>query len=164
MPSFHPTVRGDATALDITTLVIAVVALALSVAALVWQIVSWWLTGAIVKVATRLAVGVGPMIGGVKMIAIDVRNVGRSPVSIEQWGLSLPAAKMQLVIPAPLPWMGPTVPLTLEGGHSKTWYMSIDEVRNALLQSRLSEGKVFAAASLGNGRQVVAKKGVVVRP
>jgi hypothetical protein len=155
-------VRTDPTALDITTLVIAVLALTLSVAALVWQVVSWWLAGAIVRVTTRFAIGVGPVIGGARLIAINVRNVGRAAVSVEQWGLSLPSAHVQLVVPAPDPWMGPEVSHTLEGGHSQTWYFPLDQVQWALNASQLSEGEVFGIASLGTGKQIVAKQGVRV--
>jgi hypothetical protein len=101
--------------LDIVTLVIAVLGLMAAAISLVWQIVSWRLTGPLVKVSVSRGFLVGVPGPVPEIISVTARNVGRSNVSIGAWGLRLPNGE-RLVVPIPEAWAGPRVPYTLMGG------------------------------------------------
>ena len=126
--------------LDIVTLVIAVLGLVAAAISLVWQIVSWRLTGPVVKVSVSMGVLVGVSGPGHAIISITARNVGRSNVSIGAWGLRLPNGE-RLIVPIPEAWAGPRVPYTLMGGHSESWRMDHDEVHQSLIDAGLPGGR-----------------------
>jgi hypothetical protein len=123
------------TALDITTLVIAVVGLVAAVASLGWQVVSWRLTGPVVRV--EIGYGIAVMAGSVgpRIVYVRAVNVGRSPAGIEGWGFRLPDGKT-IVDMEPEPGSGPQGPVTIDGGHAEQWRMSLDR----LVGSRQIEG------------------------
>lgn len=92
------------TALDVTTLVIAVFGAVTAMASLVWQLANHHLTGARVKVHLRAGwLGMGGAVTmpwdqfreaarpegvtGPTMVAVEVRNVGRLPCSVMGWGV-----------------------------------------------------------------------------
>ena len=121
----------------------------LSVVAVVWQVLSWRLTGAVVKVDTRrgfLVTGTGA--AGADIISVVVRNVGRSPVEVGRCGLKMPDGST-MIVPNALDWQGPKYPHTLDGGHSATWYFDLDEVRLDLRKNGLKSAEVRGVAGLG---------------
>jgi len=144
------------TALDITTLVIAVIGLVAGVASLGWQVVSWRLTGPVVRV--EIGYGIEVIAGNLGQDIVYVRaiNVGRSPVEIEGWGFRLPDGKT-IIDMAPEPGSVPPLPITLDGGHAQEWRMSL----RRLVGSRESEGypptRVRGMVRLGTG-EVRSKK------
>lgn len=144
---------AEPTALDITTLVIAVVGLVAAVASLGWQVVSWRLTGPVVRVEIGYGIAVP---GGATIVYVRAINVGRSPAGIEGWGLRLPDGKTMIDL-GPEPGSGRPLPFTLNGGHAEEWRMSLDR----LVESRESEGypptRVRGMVRLHTG-QVLSKK------
>jgi hypothetical protein len=138
--------------LEIVTLVIAVVGLALSVLALAWHIVSWRLTGSIVKVEVSHGLGVGG--SWPRLVGIEAMNVGRTAVSITGWGFRLPDGRT--LWPAaghPGNWAGPPVPITLDPGHSASWQVNAETIRTSLLDEGVPDAKLRGFVNLGTGQQ-----------
>ena len=75
----------------ILTLCIALLALAVSGAALGWQIVSWRRSGR--QVSVKATSGIGGLPPGVWFVGIEATNSGRLATEIEQFGFQLPSGR-----------------------------------------------------------------------
>jgi hypothetical protein len=140
---------SQATALDIATFVIAVLALMLATLGLGWQVLTHFLTGGRVKAelllgatnaaATSMVTALATQErltdrwirdlaeqGYIRPIfAVRVRNVGRLPVTVERWSLTT----SQGINLTPLSdSIGPDLPHRLEAGMSETWALGGDRV------------------------------------
>ena len=154
---------GDPTALDITTLVIAVVGLAAALLSLGWQVASWLLSG------PRVLVGISPGIAtmtdgsiGPPCIAVEARNVGRAEASIVMWGFRLPDGGTFFPAMTPGTWWGPSLPSTLAGGHSASWLVEVASLVEARAQAGFGEVDVRAVVSLGSGKKIVSRSALKV--
>ena len=156
------------TALDVLTLVVAILGALTGVAALVWQAVTFALSGGRVKVALKTAwLGPGGAIIGepgtwkpgqppaaaydTECFGVEVRNVGRLPVSVTGWGVKVGPAELGDVQNV---WNKP-LPHRLEVGEAVTWFVEARQVMSAADTIRPPE--LRAAASLGTGKRVVSK-------
>ena len=149
---------SEPTTLDLITLVIAILGLVASVVALVWQVLSWRMSGSRVKVEGRHAVIV-PDDEGIHVLAVNAHNIGRIQVSVTGWGFSYPN---KTHIPGhayqPMAWINPKVPHTLEPGHSASWHLPIDVVKKAALDQGYDlPVSVVPLVHLGTGKQNTGK-------
>ena len=146
---------GDPTALDITTLVIAVLGLAAALLSLGWQVASWLLSGP--RVRAGISPGIATMTDGSigpPCIAVEARNVGRAEASVAMWGFKLPDGGTFVPAMTPGTWWGQSLPVTLSGGHAATWLVDIASLVEARTQAGLGEVDVRAFVTLGSGKIV----------
>jgi hypothetical protein len=162
---------------QVVTLVIAVLGLALSVAALTWQAVTFVLSGSRAKVELlhgahdgMSGVITGPPVANAlqqavqqgyvhEVIGAAVRNVGRMPVTVE---------RMQAVLAngIKIHWqeqLGPPMPFRLEAHSSERWYMPMLPVRQAIQTSHQAWGQanaqdVHVEVDLGTGKTVKSRE------
>jgi hypothetical protein len=143
--------------LEIITLVIAVVGLVLSIVALAWQIMSWRLTGSVVRVVVSHGLGVGG--SWPQLVAIEAMNVGRTPVSVHGWGFRLPDGRtLWPAVGHRGSWAGPAVPLTLDPGHSASWQVDAKSIRATLMDEALPNAELRGFVNLGTGEQRRSRK------
>lgn len=169
------------TTLDLVTLAIAVFAAITSVAALVWQIASFRLTGARVKVDLKIAwLGSGGAAVGVpgtwqpgvspspsvhlECLAVHVRNEGRMPASITGWWVKIGPGQLGYVESL---WNKP-VPHRLDGGEENTWFVERAQVlgvARAFKRDHLNRDgtvTVRAGAATGAGKSIESKNSMTV--
>lgn len=147
--------EGDPTALDITTLVIALIGLVAALVSLGWQVASWLLSGP--RVRAGISHGVMTMSDGSigpPCIAVEARNVGRAEASLVSWGLRLPDGGTFVPPMSPGTWWGPSLPHPLAGGHSVTWLVDIGSIVEARAQAGFDEVDVRSVVTLGSGKKV----------
>ena len=158
-------------AFDVITLVLAIFGSLVGVAALVWQGVTWSLSGSRVK-ATLSAGGLGPggaVIAPVKgplgfqlpdyapipVMAVPARNAGRTAVTVERYMVRLPDG-VRLWAP-PLRGSDP-IPHRLEPGTSGTWYVELELVRASVHAMSKPVALAFIEVELGDGSTVRTKE------
>ena len=161
--------------MEVATLLIAVLGVALGVASLTWQIVAHVLSGGRVKVTLKVGGHSGQAMASMPankvtpaslkqitsqgfsqpVIAVDVRNVGRMPVTVERWGITS-AQGIQAI-----PWgnsIGPTLPRRLESGESASWAVDLSTALNlaqvslAVLGKGKSSTRIVGVVELADGR------------
>ena len=138
-------------------LVIAVVSLALSVSAFVWQIVNYLLTGARIKVEL--------VPGGVlwapgqpheKVLRIIVRNIGRQAVSVTSVSL-LRDDDISLFFLRPNS-INRQLPVTVEAGHDFNYFLDRGPVEDDVRERGVPSMRVRAQVSLATGKTIKSKK------
>jgi hypothetical protein len=165
-----------------TTLVIAVVGLALAAASLAWQAATFALTGSRVRAdILRGVTGRGMLVTyppakwtpntlaqsaaqGMphEVVAVEVRNVGRLPASVQK----VTAYLENGIGFSPLQTQ-PALPFRLEAGSSERWWIQAAEVRAGIVASkstgipRSHRTKVYMAVALGTGK-VIKTKSIVL--
>lgn len=162
--------------MEVVTLVIAVVGVALGVASLAWQVVAHVLSGGRVKAALKVGAHSGSAMVSMPadkatpeslkqmtsqgfpqpVIAVEARNVGRLPVTVERWGITSTQGLQAI------PWgdsIGPSLPHRLESGGSATWAV---DLRTALaladtslhvLGTGQSSTRITGMVELADGRK-----------
>jgi hypothetical protein len=154
---------ANVTALDITTLVIAIVGLAAAFLSLGWQVASWWLSGP--RVRAGIGYGIMTMSDGSLgpgAITVEARNVGRAETSIVSWGFRFPDGGTIVPIMNPGTWQGEPLPVTLAGGHGVTWLVDPSFVAEARRAAGFGEAELRSFVSLGSGRREVSRKAIKV--
>jgi hypothetical protein len=163
---------------DTTTLVIAVVGLALAAASLAWQTATFALTGSRVRAdILRGAIGRGGLVSSPPekwnanspaalaaqgftepVVAVEVRNVGRMAVSVQKVtayldnGIGFSPTQTE----TPLPFR-------LEPGSSEKWWVEAAVLHAAIVASRHAgiggsdHPRVHVAVGLGTGKVVKTK-------
>lgn len=163
---------GDAnalTALDIVTLVVALIGAITGVAALAWGVAQHRLTGARVKVALvgGWAMGGGLASGpldtirrpdgaGDAVVGVQVRNVGRLPAVVTVWGVR--AGKASCHSEA-FSSFNPPLPKRIEVGEELTWYLPADMVAThaRVTGQVLGNNRLSARVVLGTGEEITSK-------
>ena len=145
------------TVTEAVTLAIAVAGFLLALAALGWQIVTFVASGSRVKVEIENGLIMHTDDSGKTYIGITARNVGRTPVDVDQWYFDIKDADNdgKLVVAQPEPWVGPEVPYRLEPGQSVGWRMYASEIRAALAaHGHASDTPLRGRVTLGDGKDV----------
>lgn len=140
------------------TTVIASAGLALSVVSLGWQLLTWRLNGPRVEIAVEAAL---PAFGaelGEDHVLGTIRNVGRAPVEISAWGVSVSGKNLMLINESQIP--NPPMPETLAAHHSLKVHVLAPIVRQALIQvAGDTTTPAMLWVELGNGRKAHAEIG-----
>lgn len=148
--------------LDIITLVIAVLGLALAIAGFVWQLVTWRYEGAKIRVALSTVFPVhGDQLGDPHH-CVTATNVGRSPVSLTNWGFELPDGG-STYMRRPLPISTP-LPHTLDGGQQASFHCAYKELRASLHRSVPAGVVLRPYVSTALHGKVYAKQQLTVEP
>jgi hypothetical protein len=111
------------------TLILAILALAVSLSALVWQFVSWRLSGPRIGTDTLSGMVIGEQHPEVLVLVVNSR--GRLPITIYQWGFLIKGTLL-----APPGWTnGPELPHRLEPDSEARWVLDYREARQWLRQN-----------------------------
>ncbi len=170
----------EPTALDIVTLVIAVVGAVTGIGALFWNIAEFRLTGPRVKVRIQAAMLSKPMgtaiVGPVEVwqqtsdprfdeqaVGIEVRNVGRFPATVQKYQVNLTGGAafsyMQSLV-------GPPVPHRLEPGDKETWYIELHAVAATqaafMTMKNGNNAALRASVELGTGRSIESENSIII--
>ncbi|SMD24201.1 hypothetical protein [Lentzea albidocapillata] len=163
--------------LQIATFVVAVVAIVMSALTLTWQVANYLLTGGRPKVELRVGAihESGQLVHGPvrnlsaewaqrharqgftrPVLVVQVRNVGRLPVTIAEWSVTAePAGAAFQPIGESI---GPDLPYKLEPGASETWALELHTVETLVSVTaetfEVAKGKttVRGKVGLGDGR------------
>ncbi|MBV8980882.1 MAG: hypothetical protein JO086_08275 [Acidimicrobiia bacterium] len=112
-------------------MLVAWLALVLGVVNSALLIYQWRQSGPVVAVRTAFAFPVyGPNLGE-QHVSVEAFNKGRSPTTVEGWGIALEPGHGDLFVQHPEPWQ-PSLPHRLEPGASATWYMRLSELEAEL--------------------------------
>lgn len=135
--------------MDFAALLVAVVGLAVAALSLGWQIASWLLSAG--RVRPRLRHGIltpGGLFSalvtesgapadlasiteqgfiGSEVLAVQVANIGRGPVTVERFEVVLRGGKVSFVPHGDA--IGPALPTRMEPGTSETWMVKMETVR-----------------------------------
>lgn len=164
----------EVTGLDLATLAIAVIGAITGVASLAWTIASHVLTGARVKVELRGGwIGPGgavtmpmdgfdpsalPPDGFHRLVAaVQVRNVGRLPATVVNWGVNIGKTQLGQVVG---PWNKP-LPHRVDVEEQEAWFVDLPQVMAVvavLAKTDLPAKQLGAAVSLGDGRTIESCK------
>lgn len=153
--------------MDVTTLVIAVLGLAIGVASLAWQAASFVFEGARVQ-ATLMVVwlsgesAIKALPGAwdwgrppspaytVEALAIEVRNKGRGPTTIGSWGIRVGEHFLTAwEVPA-----NPAVPYRLEGGAVQQWVIGLENIMDVARNLGGTRVSINGEVRLGTGKVV----------
>lgn len=141
-------------------LVLSIIALCISIAALTWQLVEHLLTGARVKVGTVWSLPVGGLDYLPQCLTITARNVGRFPASVRSVGIALPDDRHAVISPFFVPEMSDDLPLRLEPGDEASWSVPDDRIE-ALARENGPVSAWRAFVTLGTGKRKHGKLGSI---
>jgi hypothetical protein len=137
------------------TLALAIAALVLSLASLVWQAWTFLASGPRVKVTTANALPMYDGRGGDWMVTVEATNSGRAPCTVENWGIRLPGDARLITTERPA-WI-PPVPHRLEPHSSVTFYMAADGIRQIHLERGIPFRDMHPYATISGKGEVLSK-------
>jgi hypothetical protein len=164
--------------LDITTLVIAVLGLAVAVAGIGWQIAAHTLSGAVVRVEICLgALGAGGAVIGkpgdadvdfaqlraqgydTPVVVVQIRNVGRLAVDVTHWCIA--THKLTYTPVADLAAVNPRLPYRLDAGASVNCFVQLGSalalVDSAVSVLKMAGRDVRGSVTLATGKDVQSR-------
>jgi hypothetical protein len=153
----------EVTALDFTTLVIAVAGLVAAVVSLGWQVVSWRWSGP--RVHADIGLGIMTMTDGSlgpAVVTVEGINTGRAEASIVSWAIKFPDGGAIVPAISQARWSGPSLPVTLPGGHSAMWQVERSWLVEARREVGLGEIEVRAFIMLGSGTRLLSRNTIIV--
>jgi hypothetical protein len=168
--------------MEVATLVIAVVGLALAMLSLGWQAATFFLSGPRVKVYLRegLRGPVGVMLAPASIytgegrdaltrmgytehvLGVEAVNRGRLPATIGHWSLKF---KNDVAYQNPTDPTNPSLPFRLEPETSATWYApaeDLQEVQDAFTDQSERQATLHAEITLASGRTIRSKNALVI--
>lgn len=135
----------------------SLIAIVLSVAALGFQVRTWRQSGPIVEVTACQGLPVTPGAGaGDWHLNVTAINKGRSPVTVNNFGLKLPD-KRQMAILQRAPWSA-SLPHRLEPGSSAAWYIDTEAIKQSCAAEGVRHQDLTAFVTLGDGRTIDAPR------
>lgn len=140
----------------VAALILGIVGALTGVAALAWQVLTWRQGGAVVTVTAFQAF---PTYGdqlGEPHVNVTARNSGRSPVTVNGFGLQLPDGRTMVVSSLPS-WSSP-VPHRLEPGADGSWYIPTAEIARFCADNGIKQQDLIAFVRLADGRTTSAKQ------
>ncbi|MGI5211508.1 hypothetical protein [Plantactinospora sp. CA-290183] len=105
---------------------LSIIAIDMSAASLLWQVVSWKRSGPVVTVTAVQALVTVDM-SGQWFTSVTARNTGRSPITVTGWEFRMPGGG-SVVSTRTVRWSTP-LPYRLEAGAEGTWFMVTDGVQ-----------------------------------
>jgi hypothetical protein len=87
-----------------------------------------------------------------EVVAVEVRNVGRMPASVQKV-----TAYLENGIGLNPLQTDPPLPYRLEAGGSERWWVEAAQVYAAITASKLTRSKVHIAVALGSGKVIKTK-------
>lgn len=156
-PCLYPVPRhragGD---VAVAALILGIIGALTGVAALAWQVITWRRGGAVVAVTAFQAFPCYGDQAGEAHVNLTARNSGRSPVTVNGWGLKLPGGG-SMIVSSPAPWSSP-LPHRLEPGADGSWYIPTPEVARFCAGNDIRQQDTIAFVDLADGRTISAKQ------
>ncbi len=155
-----PAVALEQSSVDWFARLLGLAGFAVALVSVTWQVAEYALTGSRVKVEpVRFGIaGTDPE--PMKVVSFVVRNRGRMPTTVENWGFLLESGQ-QLVFPKQqTQWENPKPRSVIEPGTGKMWTVPLDWIRSSLVaedQTLTQEMKV--SVLLGTGKTRTSRKG-----
>lgn len=140
----------------IAGLILGIIGAVTGVAALAWQVVTWRQSGAVVAVTARQSLPASGDHAGEPLVNVSARNSGRSPVTVNGWGLRLPDGGA-MISSNPVPWSSP-VPHRLEPGADGNWLLPTYEVARFCAERGVRQQDMIPYVELADGRTIRAKE------
>ena len=133
----------------ILTLCLSVLALIVSVTALIWQVVSWRRSGPQVRVSSRVGVA-----DTVPFVSIEITNAGRMATEVNQLGFQLSALddRQHIVMFRDALGMLVALPLALPPGGTVSKMFAAADVLQVIRDSDFSATQARAYTVTGHGR------------
>ncbi len=136
--------------------ILSITAIVVSGASLGWQVLTWRQSGAVVSVTASTALPTyGDRVGD-PHVQITASNKGRSPVTVQSWGLKLPDDR-HLAILEWAPWSA-SCPHRLEPGAAASWYVLTKAITKSSVHNGIRYQDLIAYVGLGDGRTLEAQK------
>lgn len=130
--------------------VLAVIALIASIASLTWQVASWRMSGARLRVSMRWAIAM-PSPTSVVLVAVEAVNRGRQATVIHQMGFLTSANSQLIELTSAL--NGQTLPAQIDPGSEVTFYFELTRLQRTLVSERIT-GPLRPFARSGHGTVV----------
>lgn len=140
----------------IAGLILGIIGAVTGVAALAWQVITWRQSGAVVAVTAHQAFPASGDHPGEPLVNVSARNSGRSPVTVNGWGLRLPDGGAMVSV-NPMPWSSP-VPHRLDPGADGNWLLPTYEVARFCDERGVRQQDMIAFVELADGRTIRAKE------
>jgi hypothetical protein len=150
---------------DWLTVAIAILALVVAFLSLGWQVLAFLQSGSRAKVELGAAIFPGTQGEPNVSYSITVRSIGRTGVQVGSWGLTTRDGKTIVVTHWKWPEsIQPRTPLTVEPGHSVTWYLPMADLFADLTKDGVSRVDAKAFADLGTGERAKSSEWADVGP
>jgi hypothetical protein len=135
----------------ILTLCLSLVALAVSVGALLWQITSWKRSGPRIRVASTVGYVAADLPLDLGFVAVEARNSGRMATEVEQFGWQLPDGR---TLQSPYNVLGQLVqlPMQLAPGGKVSMHYEPADINRLLVEEAHSGEAVRPHVVTGHGR------------
>jgi hypothetical protein len=140
----------------VAALILGIIGAVTGVAALGWQVITWRRSGAVISVTAFQAFPTYADRMGEAHVNVSARNSGRSPVTVNGWGLRLPDGRA-MVVANPAPWSS-ALPHRLEPGADGSWYVPTVEVARFCAEHGTRQQDMIAFVNLADGRTINAKE------
>ncbi len=127
--------------------ILATIAIVMSGISLSWQAVTWVRSGPVVTVAGDWDSSGNP--------GFTVRNRGRAPVTVNEWGLR--HGQIRIRLPEGLVRESPPLPHRLDQGASATWRIEQGAFKGFCNAQSLDERQLVPFVSLASGKTVRAR-------
>ncbi|MGI5214962.1 hypothetical protein [Plantactinospora sp. CA-290183] len=135
--------------------VLSIIAIVMSAASLLWQVVSWRRSGPVVTVTVAQSLAAFPT-GAEWFTSVTARNTGRAPITVTGWGFQTPDGGSVVQL-RPVAWASP-VPYRLEPGSEGSWLMATDDVQGTSAERGVRYQDLRAFVRLADGRTVTARR------
>jgi hypothetical protein len=120
--------------MDLTARILSILALVVSLSALLWQFVSWRLSGPRVRADSLSGIALGQP-DHPEVLVLIVNSRGRLPITVQQWGFVIKGT-----LQAPTGWTsGPELPHRMEPDSEARWMLDYREARQWLRQNYPSQ-------------------------
>jgi len=140
----------------IAGLILGIIGAITGVAALAWQVITWRQSGAVVAVTARQAFPVHGDHVSEQHVNVSARNSGRSPVTVNGWGLRLPDGGT-MISTRPVPGSSP-VPHRLQPGADGSWLLPTHEIARFCAERGVRQQDMIAFVNLADGRTISARE------
>jgi len=139
-------------------MVVAILALVLSVLSIGWQAWTWKNSGPVVKVRVFNAVTDAATGEAENYLAVEAVNTGRAAATVTGWGIRLPdGGSIHKLHPLPI---SSTLPHRLEPQDKATFFIESDAVREQHHARNVAFEEMRPWVDLGTGKRVDARKAV----
>ncbi|MGA5472537.1 hypothetical protein ACPCUK_27660 [Streptomyces arboris] len=140
-----------------TSVVIALVALVVSLISLGWQIITWLRSGPVIKVKGHSSIAVVDGNAGEVHLSVTAVNRGRAPATVTGWGLRLPNGSSVVPQSAQLPGTNP-LPHRLEPHAEASWHVPQTAVEEACRTHHVELSQVRPFVDVSGRGQVLGKR------
>ncbi len=147
------------------TIVISSLALIVSIAAAISQLLQWKRSGFVIKVNLSVAFSEDPSNGQMRTyFIIDATNVGRHPFTIQMWRLQSITSSARIGPGSGVPFHGPHYPHVLEpAGQNAIWFVDYQLAAQHLSREHPGEVHRIQAVLFGAQRKAKSRQTIMIK-